>query len=81
MILCILIEIFSPAHAKAGKKDLNVFKFGTFVGRFPSDGAASVEVKGLKGNRSADTRLPENAEDVQTFVICVPHPMMMMMMK
>ena len=44
--LCILIEIFSPAHAK-GEKKLNDFKFGTFTGRFPSDGAASMAVKGL----------------------------------
>ena len=26
---------------------LNEFRFGTFVGRFPSDGAASMAVKGL----------------------------------
>ena len=45
-ILCILIDISSRAHAK-GKKDLNVFKFGTFVGRFPSDGETSMAVKGL----------------------------------
>ena len=45
--LCILIEILSPAHAK-GEKSLNDFKFGTFAGRFPSDGAASMAVKGLK---------------------------------
>ena len=37
----------SPAHAK-GEKSLNDFKFGTFAGRFPSDGAASMAVKGLK---------------------------------
>ena len=65
-MLCISTEIFSPAHAKAGKKDLIGFKFGTFVGRFQSNGASSIAVKGLKGNRSGDTRLPENAEDVHT---------------
>ena len=30
-----------------GQKGHNGFKFGTFIGRFPSDGAASVAVKGL----------------------------------
>ena len=44
---CILIEICSRAHAK-GKKDRNDFQFGTFVGRFPSESAASMAVKGLK---------------------------------
>ena len=29
------------------KKSLNDFKCGTFTGRFPSDGAASMAVKGL----------------------------------
>ena len=38
-VLCILIELFSRARAKGGKK-LNDFKFGSFIGRFPSDGAA-----------------------------------------
>ena len=33
-----------------GKEGVNNFKFGTFIGLFPSDGAASrVAVKGLKG--------------------------------
>ena len=45
-ILYVLIEIFSCAHAKGGKK-LDDFKFGTFIGSFPSDGAASIAVKGL----------------------------------
>ena len=30
------------------KKSLNNFKIGTFTGRFPSDGAASMAVKGLR---------------------------------
>ena len=47
LTLCILIEILSPAHAK-GEKSLNNFKFGTFTGCFPSDGAASMAVKGLR---------------------------------
>ena len=31
-----------------GGGSLNGFKFGTSVGRFPSDGAANMAVKGLK---------------------------------
>ena len=46
-ILGILIEILSRDHVN-GKKGLNDFKFGTFVGRFWSDGAASMAVKGLR---------------------------------
>ena len=45
-VLYILVEVFSRAHAKTGKS-LNHFKFGTSVGRFSSDGAASMAVKGL----------------------------------
>ena len=33
---------------RRGQKSLNGFKFGTFIGRFPSDGEASMAVKGLK---------------------------------
>jgi len=32
---------------EGGKKGLNDFKFGTFIGRFQSKGAASIAVKGL----------------------------------
>ena len=46
-IFSILIEIFSHAHAKWGKS-LNDFKFGTSNGCFPSDGAASMAVEGLR---------------------------------
>ena len=49
--MCILKQILSAAHANGrmgveggGLKDL---KLGTFIGRFPSDGAASKAVKGL----------------------------------
>ena len=35
------MEIFSRDHAM-GKKDVTGFKFGTFVGRFPSDEGASM---------------------------------------
>ena len=43
-ILCILTEIFSRAHARS----LNDLKFGTFIGCFGSDSAASRAVEGLK---------------------------------
>ena len=36
---------------------LNDFKFGTFIGRFPSDGSASRAVKGLKGEHDSSIRL------------------------
>ena len=42
----ILIEVLSRARAK-GRKGLINFKFGTFIDRFPSDGAASMAVRGL----------------------------------
>ena len=45
-VLCVLVDILSSALAKRGKS-LNGFKFGTPVGRFSSDGAASRAVKGL----------------------------------
>ena len=48
-ILRILIEFLSRAHAK-GRKSQNDFKFDTFIGRFPSDRAASMAVKGLDLN-------------------------------
>ena len=37
------------------QKSLNGFKFGTFIGRFLSDGAASVAVKGLKTQELSNT--------------------------
>ena len=47
-MLCNLIEIILRAHAKGGGGGgLNDFKSGTFIGRFPSDGAASTAAKGL----------------------------------
>ena len=46
-ILRILIEIFSRAHLK-GEKALMVSPLSTCTGRFPSDGEASMTVKGLK---------------------------------
>ena len=32
---------------RKGQKSLNGLKYGTFIGRFPSDGAANMAVKGL----------------------------------
>ena len=46
-MLCILTEILSRVHVK-GAKSHNGFKFGTFIGRFPSDSAANMAVKRLK---------------------------------
>ena len=54
-ILCILIEVLSGVHEKGGGGGLNDFKFSTFIGRFPSDGAASMAVKEL--NYSTDTEV------------------------
>ena len=38
-VLWILIEILSHAHGKGKKKNLNDFKFGTFIGQFLSEQA------------------------------------------
>ena len=64
--LCILIEILSPAHAK-GEKSLNDFKFGTFTGCFPSDGAASMGVNGLKSVRKSLACQFHRSQHSQTF--------------
>ena len=45
-VLCILIKVLSLAHAKE-ENNLNDFKFGTFIGRFPSDALANMAVKRL----------------------------------
>ena len=52
-----LIEIFARVHAKCvcvcvcvcvcGGGGVTDFKLGTFIGRFQSDGASSMAVKGL----------------------------------
>ena len=39
------MEVLSRADVKEGKR-LNDCKFVTFIGRFPSDGMASMAVKG-----------------------------------
>ena len=36
-------------YSREGEKISNVFRFCTFIGRSPTDGAASMAVKGLKG--------------------------------
>ena len=47
--MCILIENLSHAHTSGEVGGgLNDFKFGTFIGRFSSDSAASRAVKGLR---------------------------------
>ena len=81
-IVRILMEIHSRAHTPKGAKQamtstptltqllnyvLNGFQFGTFIGRFPSDGAANTAVNELKGNRSPDAGWPENVENAQVF--------------
>ena len=50
--LCILIEIlYLLMHReKEKRRSLNYFRFGTFTGRFPSDGSESMAVKGLNTN-------------------------------
>ena len=54
LILSILIEVLSRTHAEKGKS-LNDFKFGSCIGRFPSDDAASMTVKGLNGESRSRT--------------------------
>ena len=46
LILFILIKVLLGAHAKWGIS-FNDFKFGTFIGCFPSDTLASMAVKRL----------------------------------
>ena len=45
------------------QKRLNDFKFGTFMGRFPSDSAASMAVKGLTSTETI--RLIRDGEKVE----------------
>ena len=45
-------------------KGLNDFKFGTFIGYFPSDGAASIAVKGLMALLSTHKQTPCTSPDV-----------------
>ena len=56
--MCILIEILSRAHGKR-PQNLNDFKLDTFIGHFPSNGAASMAVKGLKAHRVLDLAHPK----------------------
>ena len=43
------------------KKKIYCFRFGTFIGRFPSEGAASIAVKGLKAG-PVKSFLPQHLE-------------------
>ena len=49
--LRVLTEVLLRVQTK-GKRGLNNFKFGTFSGRFPSDGDANMAVKGLSSSQS-----------------------------
>ena len=51
---------------KEGKKSLNDFKFGRFIRRFPSDGAACMAVEGLKSPRSLPHMAEAINEDIST---------------
>ena len=44
----VCVEGGGGGRGGGGGGGLNDFKFGTVIGRFPSDGAASMAVKGLK---------------------------------
>ena len=46
-VLCILVEVLSRAQTRRGES-LNHFRFGTFVGSFSCNSAASTAAKGLK---------------------------------
>ena len=47
--------ILSRAHVK-GKKGLNDFKFGPFIGHFQSDDTASMAVKGLISDHQSTSK-------------------------
>ena len=65
-ILCVLIEVLSRAHA-AEEISLNDFKFATFIGRFPSDGAASMAVKGLMFHLTVRDRVTRQCPQTAAF--------------
>ena len=57
LIIRILIEILSRAHAEDGKQSLHNFQIWRFsIGRFPCDGTASVAVKGLNVQMNSKER-------------------------
>ena len=65
LALCILIEILSRTHTK-GEKAVIVPNLALF-GRFPSDGAACMAVKGLRGKKY----VPDCCADIQMiFAAC-----------
>ena len=51
----------NPLFVRIRGKNHNDFKFGTFIGRQPSDGAACVAVKGLNSAATAHLVNIENA--------------------
>ena len=55
LILCILIETLSRVHAKGAKKALMISNVPLLIGRFPSEVAADMTVKGF----SLDCVYPE----------------------
>ena len=61
-ILCILIEVLSRARAKR-RKSLQDFKSGILIGRFSSDGASSITMKGF------NSTLPK-AVGIENIAIC-----------
>ena len=67
-----MIEVLPRADTKEGKSR-NDFKFGTFTGRFPSDGAASMAVKGLT-HRKGEERREEAQCSSLSFSIYSPRP-------
>ena len=67
-----MIEGLSRVDAKEGKS-LNDFKFGTFTGRLPSDGPASMAVKGLT-HRKGEERREEAQCSSRSFSVCSPRP-------
>ena len=70
-VLCVLVDILSSALAKRGKS-LNGFKFGTPVGRFSSDGAASRAVNGLNTHLSTPhpTPTPLHSGLISSLPVC-----------
>ena len=67
-ILCMLIEILSRAHAKGTKKkSFKGFKFATFIGPFPCDGAASMDSERV--NQQTDIELTNDGIKTVAFFL------------
>ena len=58
------------------QNSLNGFKFGTFIGRFPGDGTASMAMKGLKCNTESTSTLspPQHRVHLNTESTSTPSP-------